>query len=177
MQSDPVTLEESLGGDRWPASRALERAYADHASAAVGLAYVLTGDRDRAEDLVQDAFERVAGRFLNLASPERFRGYLYRTVVNLCRDEARREARRRRDLRHHRAGAPVEGLDEQVERRETTWDLLLTVPERQRAALFLRYYEDRSEEETAALLGCSRSAVKSLVLRGLRHLREGGVAR
>lgn len=174
VESKPVALDTTTGADRWPRSRALERAYEDHAPAALDLAYVLTGDRDRAQDLVHDAFERVSGRFLNLTAPERFRGYLYRTMVNLCRDEARREDRGRRNLHRYDQTARHDPLDEEVERRHATWELLLGLPPRQRAALFLRYYEDRSEEETAHLLGCSRSAVKSLVLRGLRHLRDRG---
>ena len=174
VESKPVALEGMTGAERWPRSRSFERAYEIHAPAALHLAYVLTGDRDRAQDLVQDAFERVSGRFLNLASPDRFRGYLYRTMVNLCRDEARREERRDRSLHRYHQTARHDALDEEVARRHATWDLLLTLPSRQRAALFLRYYEDRTEEETAQLLGCSRSAVKSLVLRGLRQLRDRG---
>jgi len=55
--------------------------------------------------------------------------------------------------------------------REDLWQALRELPARQRAALVLRYYEDLSERDTAASLGCSVAAVKSLVQRGSHALR------
>ncbi|HEX2196343.1 MAG TPA: sigma-70 family RNA polymerase sigma factor [Actinomycetota bacterium] len=56
--------------------------------------------------------------------------------------------------------------------RDEMWEALRKLPYRQRAALVLRYYEDLSERQTADALGCSVSAVKSLVTRGLQVLRD-----
>ena len=56
-------------------------------------------------------------------------------------------------------------------RRDELWRALLTLPVRQRSALFFRYYEDLSEVQAADALGCSVSALKALVNRGLKELR------
>ena len=64
--------------------------YVRHASDAVRLAYLLTGDRALAEDLVQDAFVKLAGRLVHLRDPGAFEAYLQRTVVNLSRSHFRR---------------------------------------------------------------------------------------
>src|SRR5439155_24668868 len=68
----------------------LAQLYARHASEAIRLAYLLTGDRGLAEDLVQDAFVRLAGRFLDFRDPDGFAHYLRRTVVNLSNSWYRR---------------------------------------------------------------------------------------
>ena len=64
--------------------------YVRHASDAVRLAYLLTGDRALAEDLVQDAFVKLAGRLVHLRDRGAFEAYLQRTVVNLSRSHFRR---------------------------------------------------------------------------------------
>ena len=64
-------------------SGGLEALYVAHAPAALRLAYYLSGDREQARDLVQDAFVRVAGRFAYLRNPDVFETYLRRTIVNL----------------------------------------------------------------------------------------------
>src|SRR5438874_4654487 len=64
--------------------------YVRHADDAVRLAYLLTGDRAMAEDLVQDAFVRLAGRLTHLRDPGAFEAYLRRTVVNLANSHFRR---------------------------------------------------------------------------------------
>src|SRR2546430_8663604 len=64
--------------------------YRDHAEPALRLAYLLTGDRGLAEDLVQEAFVRVAGRFVQLRDPDAFGAYLRRAVVNLANSHFRR---------------------------------------------------------------------------------------
>src|SRR5438552_12969086 len=65
--------------------------YLRHADAAVRLAYLLTGDRALAEDLVQDAFVRLAGRLVHLRDPGAFDAYLRKTVVNLSHSYLRRK--------------------------------------------------------------------------------------
>src|SRR6058998_3162610 len=80
--------------------------YLRHAHDAVRLAYLLTGDRALAEDLVQDAFVRLAGRLVHLRDPCAFDAYLRRTVVNLSRSHFRRKKVERAYLQ--RAGRAVE---------------------------------------------------------------------
>ena|SRR5215207_4270253 len=146
--------------------------YEEHAGSAYRLAYVLTGDAGLAEDLVQDAFVKLIGRFAHLRRPESFDAYLRRTIVNLSYGLLRRRRLERAYLSRERALATrsSNGLPD-VEERDELWDRLHRIAPRQRAALVLRYYEDLSEEQAAEVLGCSDRSVKSLVARGLQAMR------
>lgn len=143
--------------------RDLARLYEQHAPAALRLAYLLTGDHGLAEDLVQDAFVRVIGRFGQLRDEIGFDAYLRRTVVNLSCGT------------HPRRRAEGDGREEGDE----LWRRLGSVAPRQRAALVLRYFEDLSDEQAAQVLGCSTRALRSLTSRGLQALgtQESVVAR
>lgn len=143
-----------------------EELYAIHAPDARRVAYLLIGDRSYAEDLVQDAFVRVLGRFGELRNPDSFRNYLMRTVVSLSKNHFRRRA-----LESRHATAP-QVVAAPVERDDELLDALRKLPERQRAALVLRYCEDLSEYQAAEIMQTSVKAVKSLVTRGLAALRE-----
>ncbi|HEX5951155.1 MAG TPA: sigma-70 family RNA polymerase sigma factor, partial [Actinomycetota bacterium] len=68
----------------------LAELYVRHGPAAQRLAFLLTGDRAQAEDLVQEAFVRVVGRFGHLRVPDAFAAYLRRTIVNLHTSQLRR---------------------------------------------------------------------------------------
>src|SRR5438034_10580553 len=74
----------------------LAELYVRYADDAVRLAYLITGDRALAEDLVQDAFVRLAGRLLHLRGIGGFEAYLRRTVVNLANSHFRRRKVERR---------------------------------------------------------------------------------
>lgn len=146
--------------------------YWRHASDAVRLAFLITGDQHAAEDIVQDAFIRLFGRFQDLRKPDAFETYLRRTIVNLSRDRFRR-------LKLERDYASLEAhtsrqvdVASQVEDREVIRRALQSLPHRQRVALVLRFYGDLSEEDTAEVLQCSVAAVKSLVSRGTASLNE-----
>jgi RNA polymerase sigma-70 factor (sigma-E family) len=149
--------------------------YLRHADASVRLAYLLTGDRDVAEDLVQDAFIRLAGRLVHVRNPDVFDAYLRTTVVNLSRSYWRRRRVERSYLERARnTGAPDGTLRERsVEDQEEMWQALRLLSSRQRAAIVLRFYEDLSEVEVAEILQCAPGTVKSLVSRGLEKLRTG----
>lgn len=144
--------------------------YRRHAPAAGRLAYLLTGDRALAQDLLQEAFVRVVGRFQHLRVPDAFEAYLRRTIVNLHTSQLRRRRLERAYLeREGRAETSTTNPD--VHGREELWRAVLALPPRQRAAVVLRYYEDLSERETADALGCSTPAAKSLVARAMQTLR------
>jgi len=140
--------------------------YTAHAPDARRVAYLLVGDRATAEDITQDAFVRVLGRFANLRKPEAFRSYLMRTVVSLTKNHHRRRALERRHPE------PPASNTLTHERDDDLLDALKELPERQRTALVLRYCEDLSEHQTAEIMQTSTKAVKSLVTRGLVALRE-----
>src|SRR5438445_10359284 len=147
--------------------------YLQHADGAVRLAYLLTGDRALAEDLVQDAFVRLAGRLVHLRDPGAFHAYLRRTVVNLSNSHFRRRKVERAYLEREHGAVPAGGArwsDRSVEERGDLWRALGRLPARQRAALVLRFYEDLPERQVAEILGCSPGTVKSLVARRIEAL-------
>jgi RNA polymerase sigma-70 factor (sigma-E family) len=149
----------------------LEELYVRHVPAALRLAYFLTGDRELAQDLVQDAFVRVAGRFQHLRVPDAFDAYLRRTIVNLFTSDLRRKRLERLQLLRERGTAAREHRDADPAERDRIWRALQTLPPRQRAAVVLRFYEDLSEREAAGLLGCSEGALNQLIVRGIAALR------
>lgn len=149
----------------------LEEAYVRNAPAALRLAYFLTGDRDQAEDLVQEAFARVAGRFRHLRSIDDLDAYLRRAVVNLFSSSLRRRRVERAWLERERSAAASRQPAHDPSERDEMWRALQRLPERQRVAVVLRFYEDLSERDAAALMGCSQSALNSLLVRAMQTLR------
>lgn len=153
-------------------SRSLAELYVRNAPSAVGFAYLLTGDPYLAEDLAQEAFVRVAGRFRHMRFPDAFDSYLRRTIVNLFTSELRRRRLERSYLnREQRAAREVQVSTADISTRDELWNALRSLPPRQRAAVVLRYFEDKSEREVAQLMRCSLSAAKSLITRGMDTLR------
>jgi RNA polymerase sigma-70 factor (sigma-E family) len=149
---------------------ALGDLYVQHAPDGIRLAFLLTGDRALAEDLVQEAFARLVGRLRHLRDPNAFGGYLRRTIVNLSTSHFRRRKVERAYLERV-ARAPEIATNPNEELDETMHEALLRLPERQRAALVLRFYEDLSDVQTADILRCSAGTVRSLVSRGMKTLR------
>lgn len=149
----------------------LEELYVTHAPSALRFAFYLSGDREQAQDLVQDAFVRVAGRFAYLRKPDVFGTYLRRTIFNLHTSRLRR-LRLERDYlsREHRVDPGHSDAD--PAERDEVWHAILQLPPRQRAAVVLRFYEDLSERESAEILGCSVGALNQLVVRATATLRE-----
>jgi RNA polymerase sigma factor (sigma-70 family) len=144
--------------------------YESEGASATRLAYVLTGDRHAAEDIAHEAFVKVGRKIFGLRDLEHERAYLLRTVVNLVRGRARRKKTEQVVLQKVGVGGEFQ-QEPDTGVRDEMWSALLQLPVRQRAALFLRYYQDLSEVEAAATLDCSVSAIKSLVSRGLKDLR------
>jgi RNA polymerase sigma-70 factor (sigma-E family) len=148
----------------------LAELYTRHADEALRLAYLLTGNRATAEDLVHDAFVRLAGRLLHLRDPGGFHAYLRTTLVNLSRSYYRRRGLERRHAERQLPPPPVELPD--VGGRDQLRLALLGLPIRQRTAIVLRYYEDLSEAQTADVMRLRPAAVRSLVHRGMETLRR-----
>jgi RNA polymerase sigma-70 factor (sigma-E family) len=132
-------------------------------------AVLLAPGRDGGEDLLQEALERLLRKWHKIDSdPE---AYLRRVMYNRAVDGWRSRSRRPEVL-----GLPpdvaVADHVPQLDLRLTLIHALAQLTPRQRATIVARYWEQLSEEETAAALGCSVSAVKSAASRGLRALRE-----
>jgi len=172
VEKASVVAKEITTGTE-PRERSLEDLYVRHAPEAARLAYLLMGDRDLAEDVAQDAFIRVAGRFRHMRYPDAFPAYLRKTVVNRCLSLHRRGRVERAYIARESGRRPQEGAESpDLATRGQLRAALETLPIRQRAAIVLRYYHDLSEQQAADALACSPAAARSLVLRGMTTLRE-----
>jgi RNA polymerase sigma-70 factor (sigma-E family) len=129
-------------------------------------AYLLTGSPEAAEDLVQSCLLAAMPKWERIDDPM---AYLRRAMVN---ERTSRWRRLRRELL--RADPPDRVTPDAtvpVAERAAVLAALRTLPERMRAVLVLRYWEDLSEQTTAEMLGCSVGSVKSQASRGLVRLR------
>lgn len=129
----------------------------------VRLASLLTGSRDVAEDLVQDAFASLMGH----SRPENPPGYLRTAVVNGCRNWHRSRLRTERKLRRHGESPIATSL-----RARELDATLMRLPYRERAVVVLRYWAGLSEAEIAEALGCRPGTVKSRHSRALAKIRK-----
>jgi RNA polymerase sigma-70 factor (sigma-E family) len=134
------------------------------------LAYVTCGDWHTAEDAVATALAKLYPRWHRVERPDL---YAQTMVFHAAVDETRRSWRRRERsasdaLPELTLRDPAGATDERVRVRAA----LLEVPPRQRAVLFLRYYQGLDIEEAAQVLGCSAGTVKSQSARGLKRLRQ-----
>jgi RNA polymerase sigma-70 factor (sigma-E family) len=137
-------------------------------------AYLITWDSGEAEDLVQECLFRVARRWPRVRRMANPRAYARRILVNLAVDGARGRARRRGELESPSefGDGPARDLLAGLETRDELLEALARLSTRQRAVLVLRYFNDLTEAQTAAVLGCEPGTVKSNASRGLARLRE-----
>jgi RNA polymerase sigma-70 factor (sigma-E family) len=151
----------------------LAELFVRHGPDATRLAYLITGDASVAEDLAQEAFARVVARLHHLRNPQAFEAYLRRAVVNLAKNHFRRRATERELAKRTDAGraATTGAAETTVAARDQLRRALLSLPERQRVAIVLRFYLDLSEGATAETMRCPTGTVRSLVSRGMRTLR------
>jgi RNA polymerase sigma-70 factor (sigma-E family) len=130
-------------------------------------AYAVCGDPHTAADLVQDALERTGLHWSRIDRSGDAEAYVRRAIVN------GRTSRWRKLRRESLVDVVPERqpYDDRPGHDETLWQLLTTLPRRQRAVLVLRYYEDMSEQQIAATLGCAPGTVKSQASKALAKLR------
>lgn len=147
----------------------LAQIYRAHSGEATRLAFLLTRDRQEAEDITHEAFVRLGAKLLTLRDPDRAVGYLLRTVANLAKDHGRRLARARRFGVTILQPSP-HSLD--VELRDEVLTAMMMIPLRHRLVLFLRYYLDMSEQQAAQTMGCTPAAIKSLTNRATNSVRK-----
>ena len=132
---------------------------------AVRLAWLLSHDHSTADDVVQDAFMRLQGRF---DSVEHRRPYLRTCIVNGCRDGARRNHRSAARLRLVGATETNSHVDHPLE----LVDAVSVLPYKQRAAVVLRYWADLHESDIASMLNVRPGTVRTLIARALEQLRK-----
>jgi RNA polymerase sigma-70 factor (sigma-E family) len=129
-------------------------------------AYLLTGDHALAEDLLQTALAKAWGAWGRMGpEPE---PYVRRILVNTYASWWRRRWNGERPT-EQLPEPPHHHLD--VDGRFDLWEAVQRLPRRMRAVVVLRFYEDLSERETAALLGIAPGTVKSQTSKALAHLR------
>jgi RNA polymerase sigma factor (sigma-70 family) len=144
----------------------VDEAYARMRPGLLRLAHLLTGSPELAEDIVHDAFIACVGKWPSIDLPD---AYVRRAVVNQA-NSALRSLGRDRTKAERLAGRATVSLAEPD--LDETWSLLRRLPDRQRMALVLRFYDDRTEAEIAEMLGCRCGTVKSLIHRGLAKVRR-----
>ncbi|MEU8152077.1 SigE family RNA polymerase sigma factor [Micromonospora sp. NPDC048986] len=144
---------------------------AARSAALLRTAYLLTGDWATAEDLLQTALTKTYLAWKRLGGIEAVEPYARRVMVNTSTSWWRRRwhGERPTEVLPERAG--VDEIEQQLD-RDLLWRHLRELPNRQRAVLVLRYYEDMSEAQTAAMLDISPGTVKSQASRALATLRR-----
>jgi RNA polymerase sigma factor (sigma-70 family) len=139
----------------------LEAVYRSSCLSLTRLAYLLVGDRDEAEDIVQTVFTTAMARWEAINEPV---AYLRRAVVNRANDTHRRSFRR---------PTTAVGVSESIDEPEVDelWSVVRTLPAPQRAVVVLRFYEDLAFADIASLLRRPASTVRSDLRRALTKLR------
>ena len=157
-----------------------------HQTSVLNLIYRFIGDRTQAKDLAQEVFIRVWQAAKTYKPKAKFTTWIYRITANLCLNELK-SARRRRWFPFHRSDEDSEKSIEETfsdgspsaedlllarERSRQISEALQSLPDNQRMALVLKRYDDLSYQEIAQIIGCSVSAVESLLVRAKRTLQE-----
>lgn len=144
----------------------------EKADALLRFAYVLTGDSNLAEDAVQDALTTACARWGRVSRADDPEAYVKRMVVNAHISWWRRFRRREAPVDDpvRAARAVPDGTAQRAE-ADAIWDLCATLPDKQRAAVVLRFYEELSYAEIAQLLHCAEATARSHVHRALAALK------
>lgn len=132
----------------------------------------VTGDRDDADDLLQDTWMRVARGARSFDAARLVRPWLYGIAANLARDLHRRRAVRLRAVQQGNVGAGEPAMTFRPVERIDIRERLARLPERLREVLVLRYFDGLDEAEMADALGIPRGTVKSRLHGALRELRR-----
>ena len=142
-------------------------------TALLRLCHVLTGDRGKAEDLLQTALANCYRHWSRAVASGHEEGYVRTAIVNTHISAARK--RRFQEILTHRLPDRDGGRDlaETISQRDLLRRLLDELAPRTRAAVVLRHYVGLTEQETADTMRCSVGTVKALTFRGLKQLRKG----
>ncbi len=170
LQDKETVAENWTGGER---AREVAELFDREYKSLHRLAYVFVADAAVAEEIVMEAFVKVFSGWNRFRSVDHKSAYIKQMVVNLCRSRLRRrgieqrvnETAQRDQIRHH--GFESDHSDMQLD----LYNAVRRLPDRQRAAVVLRYFDDRSEAEIAEILDCSTGTVKSQLFRAHRKLQ------
>ena len=135
-------------------------------------AYLMVGDAQLAQDLVQEALTRTYVAWPRLRDPRNAEAYCRKAITTTAISWFRRKGWDNERPTEALPESAHRGHDVAVAERDALWRALQTLPPRQRAALVLRYFEDLTEAQTAAAMGCAVGTVKSQVSSALAKLRD-----
>jgi RNA polymerase sigma-70 factor, ECF subfamily len=155
-----------------------------HQTSILNFIYRFIGNRAQADDLAQEVFLRIWKAARTYEPKAKFTTWAYRIATNLCLNELKSPGRRCDQFRSSASegGTGSEYVDENAlsaedlllarERRRQISDALQTLPGNQRMALILKRYDDLTYQEISQIIGCSVSAVESLLVRAKKNLQE-----
>jgi len=178
LDTDAALVRKARDGD----FGAFEALFERHRTLVYRFAYQMTGRRDDAEDLVQEAFVRAYQNLHRYRDEAKFTTWLLRIVTNLCTDQARMSQRRTALEQQEAVGAldwmtigqtddPVRNLEED-RRKVALRKALAALPTHHRTMIVLRDIEEKEYPEIAQVLGCTIGGAKLRVLRARRALRD-----
>lgn len=152
-----------------------QAAFAEFAAARAGAlyraAYLMIGDHALAEDLVQEALTKTYVAWPRLRDKGNAEAYARKVITTTAITWWRRRSWSAEKPRDDVPEVAVGDHSDRIGDHDAMWAELQSLPPRQRAAIVLRYYEDLTERETAAAMGCTIGTVKSQVFAGLAKLR------
>jgi RNA polymerase sigma-70 factor (sigma-E family) len=141
-------------------------------TAVTRFARLVTGDVHRADDLVQEVLARAYVNWRRISDADQPDMYVRRMVINMNASWWRRRSNRERVLAHPPDHPDARLADVDLVERDEMWRLLRRLPQRQRAVIVLRYYEDLDDASIAEILGCAGATVRSTAARALATLRQ-----
>ena len=146
----------------------IDHLYREHAASLTAALALSTGDRQAAEDLVHEVFERAVSKRAELEQHPNPRAWLFRTGYNLASNRWKLLTRRRHAIAQQRPVLPEAAWEDALDLRES----LRRLSGRQREAVILHYYLGFGVEEIASMLGCAEGSVKSHLSRGRSALNQ-----
>ena len=183
-QLDSISSEDLMaqaaGGDDYAFEILVQR----HQASILNLIYRFVGNRTEAKDLAQEVFVRVWQAARSYKPKAKFSTWIYRIAVNLCLNELKSFKRKRliplgteeRLDSEYPTPSDVSQSPEDLlvakERSRQISEALQSLPENQRMALILKRYDNLSYNEIGRVMGCSVSAVESLLVRAKKNLQE-----
>jgi RNA polymerase sigma factor (sigma-70 family) len=154
-----------VGLDSGASAAALEEVYRRRHAAFLRLGYALLGDRERARDAVQEAFAVALRARTSFRGEGSLDGWLWRTFVNVCRQE------QRRSLRLVDGEPPEQATNGHAREWPELRAALAVLPEQERLIVFLRYFGDLTEPRIAEVLGITRGTVAATLNHARAKLR------
>lgn len=149
-----------------------EEYVASRGPALVRLARLLTADHHRAEDLAQDVLSRAYVHWRRIQRTDRPDMYVRRMLVNANVSWWRRRVNREMSVAWVDDRPSAADVGAGAADRDEMWRLVAVLPQRQRAVLVLRYYEDLDDATIAEILDCSAVTVRTHAMRALATLRQ-----